>query len=288
MIIGPPARTSRIGPDEAAAEAAAAADAVGIRIAEAGSLGDAARVARLSQLVWGTDVGIPVDLVTALSRAGGVVLLAAREQSAPAADTGFALGFLGWADETHLHSHQVGVVPGYRGRGVGLALKLAQRAVCLAHGVSLMRWTFDPLLAPNARFNLARLGGCGTEFLPDFYGSMTDAINSGDRSDRLEVSWRLDRPLPERPPERRAPTTGPAVLEVDQAGWPRRTDQAITPGVLIAIPENYAQLREREDPRVPAWRHEVGQVLRAAFDAGLTVVHFWSGSYELGARGGTR
>ena len=64
----------------------------------------------------------------------------------PAGPLGFALGWLGWEGGVHFHSHQVGVRSGGRGTGVGAALKLAQRALCLEQGITEMRWTFDPLL----------------------------------------------------------------------------------------------------------------------------------------------
>ncbi len=64
---------------------------------------------------------------------------------------GATLGFLGWSGGLHLHSHMNAVDPAARGRGIGVALKLRQRAVCLAHGVDEMRWTYDPLIRRNAR-----------------------------------------------------------------------------------------------------------------------------------------
>jgi predicted GNAT superfamily acetyltransferase len=94
----------------------------------------------------------------------------------------------------HLHSHQVGVHESMRGSGVGMALKLAQRADCLEHGIAEMRWTFDPVLRTNAHFNLVRLGATVAAFLPHCYGDRRDAFNTGDTTDRVEVSWRLDAP----------------------------------------------------------------------------------------------
>src|SRR5437762_3219314 len=43
------------------------------------------------------------------------------------------------------------VIPRLQHRGVGFALKLAQRAVCLEHGIAEIRWTYDPLVARNTR-----------------------------------------------------------------------------------------------------------------------------------------
>ena len=76
---------------------------------------------------------------------------------------------------------QLAAVPGWQDRGVGRALKLAQRAHCLDVGIEEVRWTFDPMVARNARFNLVKLGAEATRLLPDFYGEMTDRLNRDDR-----------------------------------------------------------------------------------------------------------
>ena len=82
-------------------------------------------------------------------------------------------------------------LPHHRGRArgpaprVGFALKVHQRAWALARGVPAIVWTFDPLVARNAWFNLAKLAALPAAYLEDFYGPMTDAINAGMASDRL-------------------------------------------------------------------------------------------------------
>ena len=64
-----------------------------------------------------------------------------------------------------------------------------------------MRWTYDPLVSRNARFNLVKLGAVGTEYAVDFYGPMRDGVNDGE-SDRLTVTGtspgRPDRTSPSR------------------------------------------------------------------------------------------
>jgi predicted GNAT superfamily acetyltransferase len=150
---------------------------------------------------WG--VGRTVDLasLTAIAHAGNTVLIAVPSQGrADAAPElvgaehpplGAALGFLGWDGGLHVHSHMNAVDPAARGRGIGVALKLRQRAICLDHGVDEIRWTYDPLIRRNARMNLVRLGAEVSAYHPDFYGELRDAISGGDRSDRFEVRWRL-------------------------------------------------------------------------------------------------
>jgi predicted GNAT superfamily acetyltransferase len=89
----------------------------------------------------------------------------------------------------------VAVDPTVRAAGIGFAIKLAQRAECLANGVTEMRWTFDPLIRRNAHVNLVKLGATVRAFHPNFYGNLADAINGDDATDRFEVSWRLDAPV---------------------------------------------------------------------------------------------
>lgn len=198
------------------AEAAAMADAADAR---AGISTRPATAAELDgvlarfEATWGAGRGPDRSMLQALDHAGNTVLVAvlstrsgtgavaapAEAVAAPAEaaerpPVGATLGFLGWTGGVHLHSHMNAVDPGARGRGVGVALKLRQRAICLAHGVTEMRWTYDPLIRRNARMNLVRLGAEVVAFLPDFYGELHDAITGADRSDRFEVRWRLDSP----------------------------------------------------------------------------------------------
>lgn len=178
---------------------------------------------------WGPQQVPQSNLLQALSHAGNAVL-AAIHGDHPA---GVAFGFLGWHQGLHLHSHMTAVTRGRQSRGVGFALKLWQRAICLEHGVTEMRWTYDPLIARNAYFNLVKLGAQVQRFHPDFYGAMDDTVNSGDHSDRFEVSWQLDG-------ER-------TIAALDRGG---KSDLAIDGrqvGELVVIPPDFDALR-RTDP----------------------------------------
>lgn len=164
--------------------AATAADAV-IRAASG------AELVAFFESIWGPGrVGEP-SFVRAIVHAGNSALVAVRGDRV----IGGALGVLGWDGGLHLHSHMVAVDPSVRGAGVGFALKLTQRAECLAHGVTEMRWTYDPLIRRNAHLNLVKLGATVLAYRPDFYGSLDDRINGTDATDRFEVSWLLDAPV---------------------------------------------------------------------------------------------
>ena len=167
------------------ADAAAAAAGVSVRMAEPG---DMTPVIGLFERTWGAGRSPDRSMLLALDYAGNTVLVASEAGKA----VGATLGFLGWSDGLHLHSHMAAVVPWRRSGGVGYALKLFQRAVCLEHGIVEMRWTFDPLIRRNAHFNLVKLGAEVVRFLPDFYGRLDDVITGSDRSDRFEVRWLLE------------------------------------------------------------------------------------------------
>ena len=208
-----------------AADVADARAGVTTRAAVGGDLD--AVLARFT-VTWGEGRGPDRSMLQALDHAGNTLLIAvpavhagpmrSRTTSATTPALGALLGFLGWDDGLHLHSHMNAVDPAARGRGIGLALKLRQRAICLEHGVAEVRWTYDPLIRRNARMNLVRLGAEVIAFHPDFYGRLDDAITGTDRSDRFEVRWRLD-----------SPRTARALAGEPQPAWSSRGGLALVP-----------------------------------------------------------
>jgi predicted GNAT superfamily acetyltransferase len=54
-----------------------------------------------------------------------------------------------------------------------------------------MRWTFDPLMAGNAAFNLGKLGAIVRRYVPDFYGRLGSVLQGGTPTDRLLAEWNL-------------------------------------------------------------------------------------------------
>jgi predicted GNAT superfamily acetyltransferase len=187
---------------------------------------------------------------------------------------GASAAFFSAPPDPALHSHITGVAPGGQHRGIGFALKLHQRAWALARGVPLVVWTFDPLVARNAWFNLAKLGALPTAYLEDFYGPMTDAINAGMASDRLLLTWRLDDPAVAAAcagrPRQPAPVPAEAALAVGPDLEPVAADTD-APAVTVALPpdaEGLAPERRR------AWRAAVRQALGGRLAAGATVAGF--------------
>jgi predicted GNAT superfamily acetyltransferase len=160
---------------------------------------------------------------------------------------GVSIAFLAAEPEVHLHSHITGVLPSHQHLGVGFALKDAQRQWCVEHDIGLVTWTFDPMLARNAHFNMRKLGAVSRRLLPAFYGEMDDDLNRGDDTDRLEVSW----PVP--------------------AAGAGRCDEVVG---VVAIPPDYHALRAADPVGASEWRARVRDELLAAFADGLEVVDF--------------
>lgn len=250
--------TGAVDAATAAAEARAAADGAGVAIVGVSSPEELDVLRSTMEAVWGPEVVPPRNLLRGLALGGSCLLIAGEAGGLPPASAavrgararpvGFALGWLGWEGGVHFHSHQVGVRTGLRGGGVGYALKLAQRALCLEHGVTEMRWTFDPMLMSNARFNLGRLGASAVRFIEHCYGDRRDAFNTGERTDRLEVSWRLDVRM--------------------ASGYHHGTAGDPASERLIEVPDDYASMRLADPAAAAAARAQVGAALSAAFAAG--------------------
>jgi predicted GNAT superfamily acetyltransferase len=251
-----------------------AAESAGVSIVPLISLEDAEGVGRVIDAVWGAQ-GLPRELIRAFQHAGSVLLGARADGDL----VGFVLGFYGMAERLHLHSHMLATVPEWRDRGVGYALKVAQRAECLDHGVEEVRWTFDPLVARNARFNLVKLGAVGTRLLPGFYGEMGDKLNRGDRSDRFDVRWSLRSDRVERVLVRSAedPAAGPLLLEAvgdPDAPEPKDTGMKPGPGAAVAIPPDHLALRMADPELGRRWRDACAAASRRCFEQGLVATWF--------------
>lgn len=101
--------------------------------------------------------------------------------------------------ERAFYSHMTAVRQEFQNLRIGARLKWAQRERALSEGVSYIKWTYQPVQARNAFFNLERLGVTIKTYMPNFYG--TDYSTSAEQnevigldSDRLFADWQLDSP----------------------------------------------------------------------------------------------
>jgi predicted GNAT superfamily acetyltransferase len=246
-----------------------AAGSAGVSLVPIEGIEGCQRAAEVVEALWGPGQ-LPPSLIRAFEHAGTVIIGAESEERL----VGFVLGFPGLDEGLHMHSHMLGVLPRVQSRGIGYALKLGQRAGCLDLGIEEVRWTYDPLVTRNARFNLVKLGVLGTRLLHGFYGEMDDVINRGDRSDRFEVRWRLDSERAHRAlrGEIGEASTGPVLLEAAgdrHAPRPMETGARPEPGAVIEVPLDYHELRQRDPALGAAWRDASARAFQACFEARL-------------------
>lgn len=253
-----------IDPATALANACARAG-VEIRLLHDLSELDVAR--RIFDEVWpADDTQMQPNVMRALMHAGGYCA-AAYAGDEP---VGAALGFIGRHREgagwdVHLHSHMAAVREGFRDRHIGTALKLHQRVWARAQGIPVIVWTFDPLVRRNARLNLLKLGVEVRGFEPDFYGEMSDGINSGDPTDRLFAWWVVDSALADAAADGTLEPIGADVIDAHPE-WR-----------VIDLPEDIVALREVDPAAAREWRLRLRHALIDAFDEGFGIVGITDG-----------
>ena len=167
------------------------------------------------------------------------------------------------SNEIFGYSHMMAVARDYQNQGVGARLKWAQRKKALSEGREFIKWTWDPMQARNAHFNLNRLGVTVDTFADNFYGTdyNTDPTQMkegapGLQSDRLFAKWNLKSPRVES-------------LE-------SRTEYVVTanPVVTITIPSNWSQLVREDVRRARAEQERVRREFKEAFAGGLICAGF--------------
>jgi predicted GNAT superfamily acetyltransferase len=221
---------------------------------------------RLQRAVWGQDDSPdPADLMMVVQAEGGLCAGAFRGGDLIAYVFGFPT-----RDPSVQHSHRLAVLPEARGLKLGVRLKWYQRDWCLAHGVGLVRWTFDPLRRTNAALNIDTLGACGHVYHTDYYGDMA-GINAGAPSDRLSVDWHLEAPAVQARAEGRRPRPGAGSI----AG-------------RVSIPADFAALLSGAPQEALSERLRVRDSLQAAFADGMEIAGYdrETGDYLLVRRGG--
>ncbi len=233
-------------------------DPATIRIGTATDAAHLHEVGTLLNQIWGTPRGLWViapDVLVSAVHSGGAVHVAYQGDQLVAAS---AAVFCAPAQRA-VYSLVAGATT--TDRGLGYLLKQAQRAWALEQGATSMRWTFDPLVGRNARFNLMKLGAIGTEYTVDFYGVMADEVQGSDETDRLTVQWRLDTPAgPEEVkapahPAKPAPDGGPLTAKDNGVIWCR-------------VPRDIVALRHEDPAQASAWRQAVREVMEPAFAKG--------------------
>ena len=222
-----------------------------IQVRELDNLQDQDFGRNIFDITWSMDAGTEItpNLLQAMVHSGSYLSGAFIDNKI----VGAAFAFPATNGGLHLHSHMTAVLPEFRDKGVGYALKIDQWNWAKKKNYSHLSWTFDPLVRRNAKLNIAKLGVNISAYHPNFYGDMPDALNAGDESDRLMVSWRTDIDAPKARELITKPETG---------------------DILIEIPEDIVAIRSKNQSESMKWRRQVREQFLAAFEKNGKVVGF--------------
>jgi len=214
-------------------------------------------IVKVQREIWGYAEHelYPLRLFITLRRIGGQALGAFTPQGSL---VGFVASLPAWhGADRYYHSLSLGVLRTHENRGLGRALKMAQRREALRTGIDLIEWTFDPLRAKNAYFNIVRLGAIARFYEPDYYGQVESRLQKGLPSDRLIVEWRL---------------RSTRVKRAMAGKSPRGSKEK--PAAVVEVPANIDQIR-RSNPREARQRQlAVRHQLQESFARKLVITGF--------------
>ena len=249
----------------------------------------------LQNQTWGDSFAerVPATILRIAQFVGGVT---AGAFAADGQLLGFVFGITGVRDGRLVHwSDMLAVRAGVQGHGIGRRLKEFQRDAVRALGATRMYWTYDPLVARNAHFNLTRLGVRVAEYVPDMYGADTgSAMHSGFGTDRFVVVWPIepavgdaagapgtdaDRAggqfarLASAPGGGDAPVLNAGAAEGRDVDLSRYADAA-PHAVRVEIPPDIFRVQAESVARAAHWRATTRRAFQWALASGYTVERF--------------
>lgn len=215
------------------------------------SLPDQALGRMIFDHTWAMDAGTEItpNLLQAMVHSGAYLSGAFIDGEC----VGAAFAFPATTGGPHLHSHMTAVIDKFRDKGIGHALKVDQYKWAKQNNYKEITWTFDPLVARNAKLNILKLGVDISAYYPNFYGDMPDELNAGDESDRVMASLKVVGD---------APTPRTAISAPDKSA------------VLIAIPSDIVAIRVKDIAENLRWRRLVRDEFVGVLARGGKVVGF--------------
>ena len=178
---------------------------------------------------------------------------------------GFVLHLIAVREQQEIigYSHMMAVAKSAQNKGIGARLKWAQRERALAEGRSYIKWTWDPMQARNAHFNLNRLGVLVRSYGVNLYGTdyLTFKHEQAERgtaidSDRLFAEWELLKP------------------RVAELAAGRASELQASPAAEILIPPDWQALVASDARRARREQLRVRAEFEQAFASGLVCAGF--------------
>ena len=246
---------------------------------------------------WGSDGldVIPSHLSLTVAKDNGGVILLAYDNDRP---IGFCWGFWSFIESQRkwkCSSHQAGVIPEYKGKGIGEKIKWAQRDFVIEKGFDLMTWTFDPLETMNGSLNIRKLGAVCKSYYENLYGEMDDDLNRGIPTDRFSVNWWLTSDWVQQHAyqNRQIPSVESILAEggrflndavisgdlVTPAEGDFQSALASRPRYLILkVPRNFQDVKKIDLQAGVAWRMHTRELFNAAFQHNYTTIDLIPGN----------
>lgn len=236
----------------------------------------------LQKEVWGyTDAEdiVALPMLMLCNKHGGNVLVA---QEPSGRFIGFSFAMIALDDRGRLYwwSHMTAVVAEHRKFALGRSLKMMQREQALEAGVTEIRWTFDPLQALNAHFNLAKLGAVAHEYEENVYGYTRSPLHRGLPTDRFVAEWHLKS---ERVTERVSGSAGVIFRDLDRIVVVNASRDGVSstptldlgdPQLLLEIPPDIQDLKSRNIDLARDWQDKVRAACQHYFRRGYAATDF--------------
>lgn len=279
---------------------------VAMELRDLHTLEDYSLVVDLQRRVWGDgyDDVVPLSILAVVVKRGGILVgafdgatLAAFVFSVPGLKDVAGSSVQKPEQKPELKpmqwSHMLGVDEAYRRSGIGYTLKLAQRDRTLAQGLDLVEWTYDPLMAPNAHLNFARLGVVAEEYLENVYGASGSKLHFGAPTDRFVAAWNITTPHVERriasEASAAARTLGvvrdASILDAPVVNATREAGGWLVPEgdadltrddkrLLVTIPARYGEMLHQDPDTAMTWRLQTRSIFQSYFARGYRCVDF--------------
>ena len=189
-----------------------------------------------------------------------------------------------------IYSHLMAVTETCGSLSIGYELKKRQRREALSKGITMIRWTYDPLQSRNANINIRKCGAINRTYKRGAYDLV--GINKGVDADRFYITWELasgrvqermeaetlgdqDRRL--RALLETVPCVNETVVDLDR---PRhrvnarcRLDHS-EPVLALEIPVNFQDMILSEVSSARRWRRESRALFETYFGEGYGVSDF--------------
>lgn len=246
----------------------------GIVIRDCETLEDYLACVAIQEETWGRAFSerVPAAILRVSQRVGGI---AAGAFDAQGQMVGFVFGMTGVQDGVLVHwSDMLAVRANVRGRHIGARLKQYQRQKVCALGVRTMMWTFDPLVARNAHFNMNRLGAFPTEYAVNMYGTTRSALHGALPTDRFVVAWECNPAVQHRPRDGRGTHADAALVNPVAHGTPSLATVDDGRELRIQIPVDVQPIIQQQPALAARWRDVTRRAFTERMTAGYRVSAF--------------